>query len=92
MLLKAFEKVDELKNRNIFPFEQEKVEVPFKLAHADCHDLHFEDNQFDTVVDCLTLQSVYDINSAFNEMKRVCKPDGKILIISRGESYVNLYN
>ena len=55
MLLQAFQKVDELKNNKVFPFEKDKIEVPFKLAHADCHDLHFDDNQFDTVVDCLTL-------------------------------------
>jgi ubiquinone/menaquinone biosynthesis C-methylase UbiE len=55
MLMKAFEKVDELKNKNGFPFESDQVVLPWKLTHADSHDLHFEDDKFDTVVDCLTL-------------------------------------
>lgn len=88
MLLQAFEKVDELKSEDTFPFE----EAPFKLMQADCQNLHFEDNQFDTVVDCLTLQSTYDVSTAFSEIKRVCKPEGKILIMARGQSYFPPYN
>ena len=59
---------------------------------ADCHDLPFEDNQFDTVVDILTLQSCYDIETCFDEIKRVCKPGGQILLIARGQSHIALYN
>jgi hypothetical protein len=61
MLLKAFEKIDELKNDdNRFPFSQNpdyeaKGKAYFKLMQADSHALPFKDDEFDTVVDSLTL-------------------------------------
>ena len=81
MLLQAFEKVEELGSKG---FSHNKDKKFFKLMQADCHDLPFEDNQFDTVVDILTLQSCYDIETCFDEIKRVCKPGGQILMIARG--------
>ena len=32
------------------------------------------------------------MSTVFGEMKRVCRPGGKILLIARGLSYVPLYN
>jgi ubiquinone/menaquinone biosynthesis C-methylase UbiE len=52
MLLKAFEKLEELGPKS---FSHNKDKKYFKLMQADCHDLPFEDNKFDTVVDILTL-------------------------------------
>ena len=90
MLHKAFEKIDELKvDGDRFPFSKndnydKKGKSYFKLMQADSHELPFEDDQFDTVVDSLTLQSCYDQETVFEEMKRVCKPGGRILVIGRG--------
>ena len=52
----------------------------------------FKENEFDTVVSTFTLESTFDLETVLKEMKRVCKHEGKILIISRGQSYVSLYN
>eukprot|EP00347_Sterkiella_histriomuscorum_P020116 403339043 len=88
MLIKAFEKVDDMKKNNTFGFD----EGQFKLMTADAHDLPFNDNEFNTVVSTFFLESTYNLQQAFDEMKRVCKHQGKILIISRGASYIALYN
>lgn len=65
-----------------------------KLVRADCARLeqHFEDGSFDTVVDTLTLHSVYNRELLADEIKRVCKPGGRILLLERGQSYISLYN
>lgn len=81
MLLQAFEKLSELGANS---FSHNKDETYFRLMQADCHDLPFEDDKFDTVVDILTLQSCYDMDTVFSEMLRVCKPGGQILMIARG--------
>jgi ubiquinone/menaquinone biosynthesis C-methylase UbiE len=52
MLLQAFEKLSELGANS---FSHNKDETYFRLMQADCHDLPFEDDKFDTVVDILTL-------------------------------------
>jgi ubiquinone/menaquinone biosynthesis C-methylase UbiE len=86
MLLKSFERVDELQKEN-------KLLVnDFKLMAADAHQLPFGDDSFDTVVSTFGLESTYDLDLVLREMKRVCKNHGRILVISRGLSYVSLYN
>jgi methyltransferase OMS1 len=52
----------------------------------DCTKLEYMDNSFDTVVDTFGLQSSYDYKMQFEEMKRVCKVGGKILLLEIGES------
>lgn len=86
MLLKAFEKVEELQ-------KDHKIQIAdYKLMTADAHHIPFKDNFFDTVVTTFTLESTYDLEAVLKEMKRVCKHNGKILILSRGQSYISLYN
>ena len=65
-----------------------------KLKRADCLNLqsHFDDGTFDTVVDSLTLNSVFNREQLADEMKRVCKPGGRILLLERGQSYISVYN
>ena len=88
MLEQAFARVAELKKAKKFNFD----DGHFKLAQVDCHDLPFSDSSFDTVVDTMSLQSYYDMNTVLSEMKRVCKSDGQLLIIARGLSKFSLYN
>lgn len=59
---------------------------------ADAQHIPFKDNEFDTVVATFTLEASYDLQTTLSEMKRVCKPHGKLLLISRGSSYISLYN
>ena len=75
MLMKAFTKLDDLKEeqKTVNELSLQGVDVKeqssekglpdvIKLIRADCSDLseEFEDDSFDTIVDTLTLHSVYD--------------------------------
>eukprot|EP00510_Aplanochytrium_minuta_P002865 CAMPEP_0184026192 /NCGR_PEP_ID=MMETSP0954-20121128/13349_1 /TAXON_ID=627963 /ORGANISM="Aplanochytrium sp, Strain PBS07" /LENGTH=203 /DNA_ID=CAMNT_0026310299 /DNA_START=54 /DNA_END=662 /DNA_ORIENTATION=- len=53
---------------------------------ADAHQLPFPDATFDTVVDTFGLCSLENPETALREMKRVCKPAGKILLLEHGRS------
>lgn len=57
-----------------------------KLVVMDCTNLDYQDNSFDTVVDTFGLQASYDHKQQYEEMKRVCKVGGKLLILEIGES------
>jgi len=47
----------------------------------------FGDGSFDTVVDTFGLECAYDVQRQFNEMKRMTKPGGKILLLERGKGF-----
>ena len=86
MLLKAFEKVEELQ-------KDDRLKVKdFKLMTADAHSLPFKDDEFDSAVATFMLESAYDVEQVLREMKRVVKNEGNLIIISRGQSYISLYN
>jgi ubiquinone/menaquinone biosynthesis C-methylase UbiE len=48
--------------------------------------LQFEDNSFDTVVSTMSTCTFADPVAALREMQRVCRPDGRILLIEHGRS------
>jgi len=50
------------------------------------------DDSFDCVVDTFGLEYYCNPEKAIKEMKRVCKKDGKILILTTGLSYYDLLN
>jgi len=60
----------------------------FEAMVADAADLSklFPDQSFDTVVDTFGLCSFDDPVVVLKEMQRVCKPDGKILLLEHGRS------
>jgi len=53
----------------------------------DATNIQYIDNSFDTVIDTFGLQSSHDYKLQYEEMKRVCKKGGKILIMELGESF-----
>lgn len=57
-----------------------KAEVPIEIVQAGAESLPFEDNAFDTVVATLVFCTIPDAEKALQEMKRVCKPNGTILM------------
>lgn len=69
MLEKAKIKLNELDNRNI------------TLVEMDAQKLKFKDNSFDYIVCTFVLCSVPDPIKVLKEMKRVCKKNGKILML-----------
>ena len=54
------------------------------LHLMDVQDLRFPDNSFDTVVGSLVFCSVTNPVLGMTEVKRVCKPDGKVLFLVNG--------
>ena len=58
----------------------QKANVPIKIIQAGAEKLPFEKDSFDTIVATLVFCTIPDVNAAIKEIKRVCKPDGKILL------------
>ena len=78
MLLKAFEKVEELQKDDLLKVKD------FKLMTSDAHSLPFKDNEFDSAVATFMLESSFDVDQVLREIKRVVKNEGNLIIISRG--------
>jgi methyltransferase OMS1 len=55
-----------------------------RVMQMNAHQLQFENHTFDTVVDTFGLCSYEDPVAVLQEMKRVCRPNGKILLIEHG--------
>lgn len=54
--------------------------VPVKVVQGNAEELPFEANMFDSVVATLVFCTIPNPEKAMLEMKRVCKPGGKILL------------
>ena len=59
---------------------------PIELVRASAEKLPFEDGSFDFVVSTLVLCSVQDQPRALAELRRVLKPDGRLLFIEHVRS------
>src|SRR5215218_1481555 len=55
--------------------------VPVEVSAAGAEAMPFADGSFDTVVSTLVLCTVPDQESALNEIRRVLRPDGRLLFI-----------
>src|SRR5689334_20748212 len=56
------------------------------LREGDAEALEFPDKSFDTVISSLATCSFYDPIKALKEMRRVCKPQGCVLLLEHGRS------
>jgi methyltransferase OMS1 len=70
----------------IFLAKTNNFNLDVRLKVGNCSKLDFPDNSFDTVVDTFGICSFEDPISALSEMRRVCKPDGRILLLEHGSS------
>lgn len=68
--------------------KQHKNKERFGLFVADAKEMtkYYPDDSFDTVVDTFGLCSFDDPVKVLKELQRVCKPDGKILLLEHGRS------
>ena len=73
MLQKAREKAEKY-NKNV------------TLIQMDAQDMKFPDNTFDTIFTTCVYCSVPDPVKGLKEMRRVCKPNGKIIMIEHVRS------
>ncbi|ETO22877.1 Phosphatidylethanolamine N-methyltransferase [Reticulomyxa filosa] len=76
---KSPEMMHRLKNK---PISHKKIFRSFTVG--DVNDLKFKDDSFDTVVDTFGLCSFEFPEKALNEMIRVTKPGGQILLLEHG--------
>ena len=58
-----------------------KQKVKVRLQQMDVQNLEFEDNTFDTVVAAFVFCSVPDPVRGLMEVERVCKPEGKVVLL-----------
>ena len=67
-----------------------RMSITEKVRHevlvADAGKLPFPDNSYDTIVDTFGLCSFDDPTAVLKELQRVCKPDGKILLLEHGRT------
>lgn len=64
--------------------ERMGLDVTFRLMDAE--SIEFPDRSFDTVVSSLVLCTFPNPVAALGEMRRVCKSDGRILLLEHGRS------
>jgi len=62
--------------------------LPFEFAFAEAfaENIPEEDNRFDTVVITYALCTISDTNKALAEMRRVLKPNGKLIFCEHGKA------
>lgn len=63
-----------------------KYSFPIELIEADIQELPFEDHSFDSVISTCVFCSVPDPVKGLKELKRVCKPSGKIYMLEHMRS------
>jgi len=56
------------------------------VYRMDAQDLQFPDDSFDTVISALSTCTFPDPGAALAEMERVCRPDGRVLLLEHGRS------
>ena len=67
-----------------------KLNLKVNLQEMDVQHLNFENDSFDSVFATFVFCSVTDPVTGLQELRRVCKPDGKLLLIEhmRPENFV----
>jgi ubiquinone/menaquinone biosynthesis C-methylase UbiE len=65
-----------------------RLRVPVRLETGDAEQLPFPDRSFDTVASALSTCTFPDPLGALREMGRVCRTDGRILLLEHGRSRV----
>jgi ubiquinone/menaquinone biosynthesis C-methylase UbiE len=63
-----------------------RLSMPVSFLVADAETLPFPDNSFDTVVSSLSTCTFPNPVAALEEMARVCRPEGKVLLLEHGRS------
>ncbi|WP_196590864.1 class I SAM-dependent methyltransferase [Pectinatus frisingensis] len=61
-------------------------QMPIKLLEMDAQNMMFPDNSFDTVLATCVFCSVPNLVKGLEEARRVCKPDGRIILLEHVRS------
>ena len=71
-----------------------KLNVSVRLHEMDAQDLNFPDETFDTVFATFVFCSVPDPVTGLQELHRVCKPDGRLILLEHmrpGNLFMGLF-
>ncbi|MDP2729750.1 MAG: methyltransferase domain-containing protein [Dehalococcoidales bacterium] len=63
-----------------------KAQIKVELLQMDVQNLHFQDDSFDSVIGSFLFCSVSHPLTGLKEVKRVCKPGGKVVLLEHGLS------
>jgi ubiquinone/menaquinone biosynthesis C-methylase UbiE len=66
--------------------EAHRLDLKAQLLVMDAQSLAFPDHTFDTVVSSLTVCTFAEPVAALREMARICRVDGRILLLQHGRS------
>lgn len=66
--------------------ENKRLPYPVELEEADIQNLPFADNTFDSIVSTCVFCSVPDPVKGLKELRRVCKPEGRIYMLEHMRS------
>lgn len=80
----AIDPSNEMWERNVVDLEALPFNVDFRQAFAE--NIPADSNSFDTVVFTYTLCSIPDTSLAFEEIRRVLKPNGKVVFCEHGKA------
>ena len=67
-------------------FDPKDIPFDFEFIQASAEDIPFDNNSFDTIVTTYTLCSIKDTNKAFEEIRRILKPNGKLVFCEHGKA------
>jgi ubiquinone/menaquinone biosynthesis C-methylase UbiE len=82
--LTAIDPSKEIWDKNVF--DTKKLNFEFEFIEAFAENIPEDNNSFDTVVVTYTLCTIPDINKAFEEIRRVLKPSGKLIFCEHGKA------
>jgi len=82
--LTAIDPYLEIWNEN--KFDVKILPFDFEFIKTSAEDLPMDNNSFDQVVITYTLCSITDTSKAFEEIKRVLKPNGQLLFCEHGKA------
>jgi len=63
-----------------------QIQIPLRLIEGTAEAIPIEDRNIDTVVTTWTMCSIPHVERALQEMRRVLRPDGRLLFIEHGRS------
>jgi ubiquinone/menaquinone biosynthesis C-methylase UbiE len=61
-------------------------QIPLRLIEGTAEAIPIEDRNIDTVVTTWTMCSIPDVERALQEMRRVLRPDGRLLFVEHGRA------
>jgi ubiquinone/menaquinone biosynthesis C-methylase UbiE len=82
--LTAIDPSKEIWDKNII--DTKKLNFGFEFVEACAEEIPMDNNCFDSVVITYTLCTIPDLNKAFEEIRRVLKPSGKLIFCEHGKA------